>query len=119
MHVQRAEPSGDKHRAPARSKAKPPEGKDKRNERQSHTRSTNTRATRGSFRENRKTHNRATKNIKEKTEGYLSLQALERTSLINIPSGNNQLLWTTGNRFIIVMFKRPIIIWDCVITVRI
>ena len=62
MNVQKAEPSGDKDRATARSKAKPPEGKDERHERQSHARSANTRATRGSFRENRKAHNRATKN---------------------------------------------------------
>ena len=64
MCVQRAEPSNNKHGATATREPKPPKGEDERNERQSHTRSADARATRGSLgkdRATRKTHEKQAK----------------------------------------------------------
>jgi len=67
--VQRAKPSNNKHRATARRKAQPPEGKDERKQRQSHARSAEARATRGSLTEDGATRSESQTKANEKRGG--------------------------------------------------
>jgi len=54
MFMERAEPSGSKHRATARDETQPPERKDEREERQRNPTGTDARATRGSLGKDRR-----------------------------------------------------------------
>ena len=69
LYKKRAKPSSNKNRATARSEAKPPKSEDKRNERQSHTRGANARATRRSLGKDRETRSKSQTKADEERGG--------------------------------------------------